>query len=64
MNVSSTDDVGELLRFLRSCVGHPVVLSRDDCALLAARVEQAQILEDILRSGGRNPQADPAVLAN
>jgi hypothetical protein len=52
MNVSPTDDARELIRFLVSSVGHPVVLDRDDCALLADRVERAMALEELLRSRG------------
>jgi hypothetical protein len=52
MTVSQTDDVRELIRFLVSSVGHPVVLGRDDCALLADRVERALELEEILHSRG------------
>jgi hypothetical protein len=52
MNVSPTDDARELIRFLVSSVGHPVVLDRDDCALLADRVERAMVLEELLRSRG------------
>jgi hypothetical protein len=48
MNVSPTNDARELIRFLMSSVGHPIVLDRDDCALLADRVERALVLEEML----------------
>jgi hypothetical protein len=48
MTVSRTEDARELIRFLVTNVGHPIVLDRDDCALLADRVERALALEKIL----------------
>jgi hypothetical protein len=55
MNLSSAEDARELVRFLVSSVGHPVVLDRNDCALLAAQVERAQILEALLLDSASVP---------
>jgi hypothetical protein len=63
MNVSPIEDARELIRFLVSSAGHPVVLDREDCALLAAWVERARVLEEWLRKfEGRScrPQPIPA----
>ena len=54
MNLSSAEDARELVRFLVSSVGHPV-LDRNDCALLAAQVERAQILEALLLDSASVP---------
>jgi hypothetical protein len=50
MTLSSADDTRDLVRFLVSSVGHPVVLDRYDCALLAAQFDRAQVLEALLRA--------------
>lgn len=46
MTVTAAQDARELVRFLLSSAGHPVVLDRDDCALLADRIELARVLEE------------------
>ncbi len=52
MNVTPVQDARELIRFLVSNAGHPVVLDREDCALLAERVELARVLEETVRRNG------------
>jgi hypothetical protein len=46
VDVSPIGEMRELIRFLTSNVGHPVVLDRDDCALLIAWLERAQNREE------------------
>jgi hypothetical protein len=55
MSVSATDDARELIRFLITNAGHPIVLDRNDCALLAERIERAEILEGELRNSRLKP---------
>jgi hypothetical protein len=52
MNVSPVQDARDLVRFLLSSAGHPVVLDREDCALLADRIELARVLEEAAQKGG------------
>jgi hypothetical protein len=52
MNVSPVQDARELVRFLVSSAGHPVVLDREDCALLADRIELARVLEEAAQKCG------------
>jgi hypothetical protein len=60
MTVSRIEDARELIRFLITNVGHPIVLDRDDCALLADRVERALALEKILVArANASPRFEP-----
>jgi hypothetical protein len=52
MTVTCVQDARELIRFLVSNAGHPVVLDREDCALLADRVELARVLEETIQRCG------------
>jgi hypothetical protein len=64
MTVSRTEDARELIRFLVTNVGHPIVLDRDDCALLADRVERALTLEKMLVArADAAPRCEPDPLA-
>jgi hypothetical protein len=64
MTVSRTEDARELIRFLVTNVGHPIVLDRDDCALLADRVERALDLEKMLSTrADASPRCEPDLLA-
>jgi hypothetical protein len=65
MSASPHDDIRALIRFLVSNVGHPVVLDREDCALLTEWVERSETLEEVMH--GREVRAcrfNPAALAS
>jgi hypothetical protein len=65
VSVHPAEDARELIRFLLSSVGHPVVLDRDDCALLAAQVERGLLMDEIAQAAETHTkQSEPAPLAS